>query len=127
MARTTPTLFPAMVRQLADLGVRLRLARLRRQYSGATLAARAGITRVTLSRIEKGDPGTNLGGYASVLRVLGLHADLDALARDDALGHKLQDLNLPERRVAPRRRPPENLPPSQATNPGAVKKNSHER
>ena len=104
MARSSPTLFPAMVRQLADLGTRLRLARLRRRYSGATLAARAGITRVTLNRIENGDPGTNFGAYASVLRVLGLQADLDALARDDELGRKLQDLNLPERRVAPRRR-----------------------
>jgi transcriptional regulator with XRE-family HTH domain len=116
-----------MVRQLADLGVRLRLARLRRQYSAATLAARAGITRVTLSRIEKGDPGTNLGAYASVLRVLGLQADLDALARDDALGHKLQDLNLPERRVAPRRRPPGNPPAGQAADSGAAKRNSRER
>lgn len=104
MARIPPTLFPAMVRQLADLGARLRLARLRRRYAAATVAARAGLTRVTLSRVEKGDPGTGLGAYASVLRVLGLHPDLDALARDDALGHKLRDLNLPERGAAPRRR-----------------------
>ena len=104
MGRMPPTLFPAMIRQLADLGARLRLARLRRQYSASTVAARAGLTRVTLSRVEKGDPGTGLGAYASVLRVLGLQADWDALARDDALGHKLQDLKLPERSTAPRRR-----------------------
>ncbi len=103
MARISPTLFPAMVRQLAELGARLRLARLRRQYSAATVAARAGMTRVTLGRVEKGDPGTGLGAYASVIRVLGLQTDLDAVARDDALGHKLRDLDLPERSAAPRR------------------------
>jgi transcriptional regulator with XRE-family HTH domain len=103
MARIPPTLFPAMVRQLADLGARLRLARLRRRYSAVTVAARAGITRVTLSRVEKGDPGTGLGAYVSVMRVLGLQTDLDAVARDDALGHKLRDLDLPERSAGPRR------------------------
>lgn len=45
-----------------------------------------------------------MGTYLSVLRVLGLHGDVDALARDDELGRKLQDLEMPERRTAPHRR-----------------------
>jgi hypothetical protein len=36
----------------------------------------------------------SLGTYLRVLRVLGLDKDLDAVARDDALGRKLQDLGL---------------------------------
>lgn len=107
MPRTTPTLFPPLARQLQALGGRLRLARLRRSYAAATVAERAGITRSTLHRAEKGDAAVSLGTYASILRVLGLQGDLDGLGRDDELGRKLQDLNLPERRTAPRRRGPE--------------------
>ena len=104
MPRTRPVLFPASVRQLQEMGGRLRLARLRRRYAAAVVAERAGITRMTLYRVEKGDAGVSLGTYASVLRVLGLQGDLDGVARDDALGRRLQDLQLPERRIAPRRK-----------------------
>ena len=110
MPRTLPVLFPATARQLEALGDRLRLARLRRRLSAATVAERAGITRSTLSRAEKGDAGVALGTYVSVLRVLGLHGDLDGVARDDELGGKLQDLELPERRTAPRRSKSEETP-----------------
>ena len=102
MAKLAPPLFPPVLRQLEALGTRLRLARLRRRYSATSVAARAGITRMTLAKVEQGDPGVRLGVYASVLRVLNLQADLDLVARDDELGRKLQDLALPERRVAPR-------------------------
>lgn len=104
MPRTTPILFPGATRQLGALGDRVRLARLRRQYSATTVASRAGITRSTLYRVEAGDPGVSIGTYASVLRVLGLQTDLDAVAKDDTLGRKLQDMELPMRRVAPRRK-----------------------
>lgn len=104
MPRNRPTLFPATAHQLAALGERLRLARLRRRYSAEAVAVRAGITRVTLARVEKGDAGTSMGAYVAVLRVLGLQSDLDALGKDDELGRKLQDLDLPVGRSAPRHR-----------------------
>ena len=103
MPRITPTLFPPATRQLASLGERLRVARLRRRYSAESVAKRAGVARGTLYRVEEGDPGVSLATYASVLRVLGLQGDLDLVARDDVLGRKLQDLKLPTRKVAPRR------------------------
>ena len=110
-------MFDALTKQLTELGARLRLARLRRKYSAATVAARAGITRVTLGKIEKGLPGCSLGAYANVLRVLGLHADIDAIARDDLLGRKLQDLDLPEPRLrAPKARKVPVSPPAQPPN-----------
>jgi transcriptional regulator with XRE-family HTH domain len=79
------------------------MARLRRRYSAESVAKRAGVARATLYRVEKGDAGVSIATYASVLRVLGLQGDLDLLARDDVLGRKLQDLELPTRKVAPRR------------------------
>lgn len=61
-------------------------------------AQRMGGSRDTLSRLEKGDATIALGTYGRALRVLGLDGDLDAVARDDVLGRKLQDLQLPERK-----------------------------
>ena len=97
--------FPAVEKQMQALGERLRLARLRRAMSTVLFAERMGVSRDTLHRLEKGDPAIALGTYARALRVLGLDADLDAIARDDELGRKLQDLELPARRTRKRRAP----------------------
>jgi transcriptional regulator with XRE-family HTH domain len=94
MPRTVPPTFPGNRRQLTALGERLRLARKRRGFSAVLMAERVGISRDTFNRVEKGDPAVSLGTYLKVLRVLGLDADLDAVAKDDVLGRKLQDLSL---------------------------------
>lgn len=96
-------LFPTLERRLSALGERLRLARMRRKFSAETVARRAGVSRMTLYRIESGDQAVALGSYARVLAVLQLDPDLEKLALDDALGRRLQDLGIPERRRAPRR------------------------
>lgn len=80
------------------LGERLKLARLRRELPTVLFAERLGISRDTLNRLEKGDPNIALGTYMRALRVLGLDKDMDAIARDDELGRKLQDLKLPGQR-----------------------------
>lgn len=103
MPRIQPPLFPSAAKLLADFGNRLRLARLRRDFSMETVAARAQISRITLSRAEKGDPAVSLGTCLRILQVLHLEQDIALLARDDALGRKLQDLKLPERRRASKR------------------------
>lgn len=59
---------------------------------------------MTLYKVEKGDPAVSMGTYINVLRVLGLAGDLDVIARDDVLGRKLQDLELPVRKIAPGRK-----------------------
>jgi transcriptional regulator with XRE-family HTH domain len=64
----------------------------------ADLATRVGVTRGTLSRLERGDLATSLGTLARVLGVLGLEEDLGLLARDDELGRRLQDVRLPRPR-----------------------------
>ncbi|HEX4914692.1 MAG TPA: helix-turn-helix transcriptional regulator [Vicinamibacterales bacterium] len=91
---------------LQGLGDRIRTARLRRACSTETLAGRAGISRKTLFRVERGDSAVALGIYARVLQALGLEGDLEKVAADDVLGRKLQDLGLPTRVRAPRRASP---------------------
>lgn len=94
MSRTFRPLFPSLEKQIRELGGRLRLARLRRQITATAFAERVGVSRDTLNRLEKGDATIALGTYGRALRVLGLDHDLDAVARDDELGRKLQDLRL---------------------------------
>ncbi|MBI1965936.1 MAG: helix-turn-helix transcriptional regulator [Betaproteobacteria bacterium] len=94
MPRQTPPLLPRLSRLLKQVGTNLRYARLRRRYTAETVAERAGITPKTLSRVERGDASVAIGIYARVLQALGLVDDLSALARDDPLGNRLQDLGL---------------------------------
>jgi transcriptional regulator with XRE-family HTH domain len=108
---------------LSALGERLRLARLRRKLSNAVVAQRAGISRTSLYKVEAGDPGATLGTYVRVLAVLGLEGDIDALAADDKVGRKLQDLALQPSLPKPRaRRPASGLtaaaPPVASNDPG---------
>ena len=100
MSRTFQRPFPSVTRQMEAFGQRLKLARLRRGLTAVLFAERMGVSRDTLSRLEKGDPSIALGTYMRALRVLGLDQDIDAVADDDVLGRKLQDLNLPGQRRA---------------------------
>jgi transcriptional regulator with XRE-family HTH domain len=94
MPRRVPVLVPRLSRLIANVGENIKKARLRRSYSSETVAQRAGITRKTLYRVERGDPGVALGVYARVLQALRLENDLGSVAADDALGRKLQDARL---------------------------------
>ena len=105
MPRRTPVVLPAVLRVLEELGENIRAARLRRKISAALLAERAGLSRPTLRRLERGDATVSMGAYAAVLHSLGLVSDLGQVAADDQLGRKLQDAGLPPRQRAPRRPP----------------------
>ncbi len=94
MPRKPPVIFPQEQRLLAALGERIRLARRRRKLSSAAVAARAGISRTSLYKVEAGDGGATMGTYLRVLAALGLENDINALAADDKVGRKLQDLAL---------------------------------
>jgi transcriptional regulator with XRE-family HTH domain len=98
-AKAQPT-FASERALLSAFGERLRLARLRRKLSGEVVAQRSGISRVTLHRAEKGDPAVTLGTYLKILGVLRLESDLALLAKDDELGRRIQDLDLPQKRKA---------------------------
>ena len=98
-------LLPKQERMLRVMGENLHLARLRRDLSSEQVAERAGISRNTLIKIEKGDEGVAIGMYFRVLIVLGLQDDLSLIARDDVLGRKLQDIGLTTPRRATKRPP----------------------
>lgn len=88
-----------VVRALRKLGRDIRDARRRRRVPSALLAERAGIGRMTLFRIEKGDPSVFVGGYAGVLFSLGMIdrlADI-ADARFDSAGLEIDEEHLPQR------------------------------
>lgn len=103
MSRTSPSLLPRLSRLLASAGDNLKLARLRRSQTAETVAQRAGISRKTLYRVERGDSAVALGIYARVLQALRLEQDLARLAANDAFGRKLQDAAMTPKKRAPRR------------------------
>jgi transcriptional regulator with XRE-family HTH domain len=103
MAQKKTELFPKTISILETFGENIKLARLRRNVTSSLQAERAGISRPTLTMIEKGSPSVSLGSYVQVLVALGLEKDLLKVAADDELGRKLQDLNLPLRQRAPRK------------------------
>ena len=100
MKQTKANLLPSQERILQGLGENIRMARLRRDLSSAQVSERAGVARATLVRLEQGDGGVSLANLLKVLFALGLETDLQAVARDDAMGRRLQDLGLLERKRA---------------------------
>ena len=99
------TSFPIPVRRaLRKLGADIRDARRRRRIPTTVMAERASISRMTLNKVEKGDPKVTLGIYATVLFVLGMTDRLAELAdpKHDSIGLSLEDEILPKRIRTPR-------------------------
>ena len=104
MKKAAYNILPGTEEILKNMGEQIKLARLRRSLSSELTAERAGISRASLWKVEKGDPSVAMGIYAAVLHALNnLDQDLLLLAKDDALGRQLQDLNLITRKRAHRR------------------------
>ncbi len=95
-----------VTRALRKLGHDIRDARRRRRIPVAILAQRASISRTTLNKIEKGEPGVSAGAYATVLFALGMADRLADVAdvRHDAIGLSLEEEHLPKRIRLPRRK-----------------------
>ena len=84
---------------LRKLGSDINDARRRRRITIALMAERAGISRATVARVEKGDPATSMGGYAAILFALGMLDRLRDLvdSMHDFTGRRLEDERLPKR------------------------------
>jgi transcriptional regulator with XRE-family HTH domain len=76
MPSTSPALTPQTSEDLASLGAALRLRRKELRVSAVVAAEAAGLSRVTLHRIEKGEPSVTMGAYMAVFAVLGLDVQL---------------------------------------------------
>ena len=67
----------------------IKVARKKQRWSEAELAERAGISRLTVRKIEQGNPGTEMGLYFEVATLLGIPlfaADSNKLT---AIAHEL--------------------------------------
>jgi DNA-binding XRE family transcriptional regulator len=97
--RAGPSLPLPVVRALRKLGSDIKDASRRRRIPTTTMAQRASISRTTLGKVEKGNPGVQLGIYATVLFILGLTNRIADLAdiRKDEIGLQLEEEHLPQR------------------------------
>jgi transcriptional regulator with XRE-family HTH domain len=64
------------IERLGVLGARLRQHRKTLRVSASAAAEAAGLSRVTLHRIEKGEPSVTIGAYLSAMGALGLQLDM---------------------------------------------------
>ena len=105
MSDRKPTLPLRVRRVLKKLGADIRDARKRRRIPVRVMAERALISPTTLTKIERGEPGTAIGFYAAVLFVLDLSGRLGEIvdASQDELGLTLEAEELPERIRWPKR------------------------
>jgi len=76
MPAATPPIAEAVAAKLTAIGQRIRAHRKRLGVSGTTAAEAAGMSRVTLYRIERGEPSVTMGAYIGALGALGLELDV---------------------------------------------------
>jgi transcriptional regulator with XRE-family HTH domain len=89
----------AVTSAIQQFGANVATARVRRGLRQEDLARRAGISKVTMNRIEAGALGTGIGAYAAVLWAMGLHGGVARLAHpdDDVEGATLEAAKRPAR------------------------------
>lgn len=72
MPAKPPIISSTTANRLAALGQQIRAHRKALRISAITAAEAAGMSRVTLHRIEKGEPAVTMGAYVNVMVALGL-------------------------------------------------------
>jgi len=90
-----PRLSPVTVDTLQILAASIKTARLRKRWTIAQLAQRAGVSTPTMTKVERADPGVAIGTVFETARLVGVplfDADPQAVARYGA--HKRAELAL---------------------------------
>ncbi|HZX65245.1 MAG TPA: helix-turn-helix transcriptional regulator [Myxococcales bacterium] len=107
--------------RLVALGRRIRARREGLGVTAVAAAEAAGMSRVTLHRIERGEPSVTVGAYMSVVAALGLDVELREAVRGVAseaaakLPTKIRLADYPElRRIAWQRRRVDTIAPKEA-------------
>jgi transcriptional regulator with XRE-family HTH domain len=77
MPAASPPLSNKASATLADLGAQLRDRRRSLKVSSTAAAEAAGVSRVTLHRIEKGEPSVTAGAYVAAALALGLRLQVE--------------------------------------------------
>jgi transcriptional regulator with XRE-family HTH domain len=99
MRIVVPAIAPAtgetVAAALATLGERLRAERKRLGVSATTAAEAAGMSRVTLHRVERGEPSVTMGAYANAAAALGLA--LGVASPQPAAPSRAQHAGVPQR------------------------------
>jgi len=112
VSKASARVSPRVSQALAKLGADLRNARRRQRMPLAYAADRALISRSTLYKVERGDPGVSLGILATLLAGYGMIERFENLmdVRFDRAGLAMQDARLPRRIRGVSTRPPRPTP-----------------
>lgn len=89
---------------IEKMGIRIKKARLRRNIKAEVLADRAGISKGTLSSIEKGVSTVSIGAYVAVLYALDMKNDFELVAVDEQGKQCYQESNLHQRKRATKKK-----------------------
>ena len=76
MPARAPPIAARVATTLAALGERIRLRRKALKVSAVDAAEAAGMSRVTLARIERGEPSVTMGAYLGAATAVGLELEL---------------------------------------------------
>jgi transcriptional regulator with XRE-family HTH domain len=95
MPAAAPTAGAIVVAALVALGEQLRAERKRLGVSATTAAEAAGMSRVTLHRIERGEPSVTMGAYANAAAALGLA--LGVAGPPPAVPERVKPAGVPQR------------------------------
>lgn len=76
MPAKAPPIGELLAARLQTLGARIRAHRERQKISATVAAEAAGMSRVTLHRIERGEPSVTMGAYLSAIDAVGLQLEL---------------------------------------------------
>lgn len=91
MPATAPPLTADVAEQLAELGDRLRMHRTLQRIPAAAAAEAAGMSRVTLHRIERGEPSVTVGAWLAAAAAVGLGLELRVPGQEPAAATPLPE------------------------------------